>query len=202
MLKERALPRSQALGDRLNAEREQLTDGVEKAMQRYFAQLRSRVAGVLGRQMSRATDRGKIAPDEVTVEMLFPAGSQNELARVLGGEYEKIIKATWQTIAASGVAGVIEWSDNLPIVRQLVGIAENAAAEIDGVTRSAVSKAIEMGIERGYTIEEVARGVPAEGYPGVNSLVEETYRNRARTIARTEVMRAQNATAKIGRAHV
>jgi HK97 family phage portal protein len=195
VLKERSLPRSQALGDRLNAEREQLTDGVEKAMQRYFAQLRSRVAGVLGRQMSRATSHAKIAPDEVTVEMLFPAGSQNELARVLGGEYEKIIKATWETIAASGVAGVIEWRDNLPIVQQLVGIAENAAAEIDGVTRSAVSKAIELGIERGYTIEEVARGVPGDGYPGVNSLVEETYRNRARTIARTEVMRAQNATA-------
>jgi len=63
------------------------------------------------------------------------------------------------------------------------------------VTRNAVSKAIEIGIERGYTIEEVARGVPADAYPGVNSLVEETYRNRARTIARTEVMRAQNATA-------
>ena len=195
VIKERALPRSQRLGDQLNVEREQLTDNMERALKRYFAQLRSRVAGVLGRQMARSTDSAKIAPDELTVEMLFPAGSPNELARVMGGEYEKIIKATWETIAASGVAGIIEWSDNLPIVSQLIGIADTAAADIDSVTRSAVSRAIEVGIERGYSIERVARGVPEDGFPGVNSLVEETYRNRARTIARTEVMRAQNATA-------
>jgi hypothetical protein len=192
-----ALPRSQALGDRLIVERETLTDDMEFALKRYFDALRSRVAGVLGRAMQQTTTDAKIAPDEVTVEMLFPAGARNELARVMSSSYERIIRTTWNTIAQSGVAGVLEFSDRLPVVSQIVALATSSAEGIDQVSRTAVSRAIETGIERGYSIQQVARGVPADGFPGINSLVEETYQNRARTIARTEVMRAQNA-ASIG----
>ena len=192
-----ALPRAQALGDRLIVERETLTDDLELGLKRYFDALRSRVAGVLGRAMQQTTTDAKIAPDEVTVEMLFPAGARNELARVMSGSYERIIRTTWNTIAQSGVAGVLEFSDRLPVVSQIVALATTSAEGIDQVSRTAVSRAIELGIERGYSIQQVARGVPAEGFPGINSLVEETYQNRARTIARTEVMRAQNA-ASIG----
>ena len=193
-LKARALPRAIALGRRLIVQREELTDFMEAALQRYFGQLRSRIAGVLGRQMERSAENTKIAPDEITVEMLFPAGSPNELARVMSAEYATIIRTTWDTIASSGVAGAIDFDDALTIVRQITSLAEVSAANIDNVTRSAVSRAIEIGIERGYSVQQVARGVPSEGFPGIRSLVEETYHNRARTIARTEVMRAQNAT--------
>lgn len=192
-VKERALPRAVQLANRLADERDQLSDGMEQSLKRYFAQLRSRVAGVLGRQMERSASDTKIAIDEITVEMLFPAGSANELARVLQGDYASIIRATWDVIAQSGVAGVIEYRDNLPIVGQIVGLATKSAQEIDMVTRDAVSKSIEIGVERGYSIQQVANGVPADNFPGIRSLVEETYRNRARTIARTETMRAQNA---------
>ena len=192
-----ALPRSAALGDRLLVERETMTDDMELGLKRYFDALRSRVAGVLGRAMQQTTTDAKIEPDEVTVEMLFPAGARNELARVMGSSYERIIRTTWNTIAQSGVAGVLEFNDRLPIVSQIVALATSSAEGIDQVSRTAVSRAIELGIERGYSIQQVARGVPAEGFPGINSLVEETYQNRARTIARTEVMRAQNA-ASIG----
>ena len=192
-----ALPRSAALGDRLLVERETLTDDMELGLKRYFDALRSRVAGVLGRAMQQTTTDAKIEPDEVTVEMLFPAGARNELARVMGSSYARIIRTTWDTIAQSGVAGVLEFSDRLPIVSQIVALATSSAEGIDQVSRTAVSRAIQIGIERGYSIQQVARGVPAEGFPGINSLVEETYQNRARTIARTETMRAQNA-ASIG----
>ena len=192
-----ALPRSVALGDKLLVERETLTDDMEFALKRYFDALRSRVAGVLGRAMQQTTTDAKIAPDEVTIAMLFPDGARNELARVMSGSYARIIRATWETIAASGVAGVLEFDDRLPIVSQIVALATSSAEGIDQVSRTAVSRAIEIAIERGYSIQQVARGVPAEGFPGINSLVEETYQNRARTIARTEVMRAQNA-ASIG----
>ena len=192
-----ALPRSAALGEKLLVERETLTDDMEFALKRYFDALRSRVAGVLGRAMQQTTTDAKIAPDEVTIAMLFPDGARNELARVMSGSYARIVRATWDTIAASGVAGVLEFDDRLPIVSQIVALATNSAEGIDQVSRTAVSRAIELGIERGYSIQQVARGVPADGFPGINSLVEETYQNRARTIARTEVMRAQNA-ASIG----
>ena len=166
-------------------------------MQRYFNGLRSRVAGILGRMMQRATENAKIAPDELTVEMLFPAAARNELATLLGGSYRSIIQRTWQAINESGVAGTLEFDDRNPIVSQIMALATNAATGIDGVTRTGVSRTIEIGIERGYSIQQVARGVPADGFPGIRSIVEETYQNRSRTIARTEVMRAQNA-ASIG----
>ncbi|MDA1095344.1 MAG: phage portal protein [Acidobacteria bacterium] len=197
VLKAQALPRSIALGERLLAERDEMADEMEAAVQRYFNGLRSRVAGILGRMMQRATENAKIAPDELTVEMLFPAAARNELATLLGGSYRSIIQRTWQAINESGVAGTLEFDDRNPIVSQIMALATNAATGIDGVTRTGVSRTIEIGIERGYSIQQVARGVPADGFPGIRSIVEETYQNRSRTIARTEVMRAQNA-ASIG----
>ena len=189
-----ALPRSVALGDQLIDERDTLTDDMEFALRRYFDALRSRVAGVLGRAMQQSTAEAKIAPDEITIGQLFPADARNELAHVMTRSYQRIIRTTWNTIAQSGVAGVLEFNDRSSIVSQITALATSSAEGIDATSRSAVSRAIETGVERGYSIQQVARGVPAEGFPGINSLVEETYQNRARTIARTEVMRAQNAT--------
>ena len=188
-----ALPRSVALGDRLLEERDTLTDDMEFALRRYFDALRSRVAGVLGRAMQQSTAEAKIAPDEITIGQLFPADARNELSHVMTRSYQRIIRTTWDAIAQSGVAGVLEFNDRLSIVSQITALATSSAEGIDATTRTAVSRAIETGVERGYSIQQVARGVPAEGFPGINSLVEETYQNRARTIARTEVMRAQNA---------
>ena len=188
-----ALPRSVALGDRLLEERDTLTDDMEFGLRRYFYALRSRVAGVLGRAMQQSTAEAKIAPDEITIGQLFPADARNELSHVMTRSYQRIIRTTWDAIAQSGVAGVLEFNDRLSIVSQITALATSSAEGIDATTRTAVSRAIETGVERGYSIQQVARGVPAEGFPGINSLVEETYQNRARTIARTEVMRAQNA---------
>jgi HK97 family phage portal protein len=189
-----ALPRSVALGDRLLEERDTLTDDMEFALRRYFSALRSRIAGVLGRAMQQSTAEAKIAPDEITIGQLFPAGARNELSLVMTRSYQRIIRTTWDAIAQSGVAGVLEFNDRSSIVSQITALATSSAEGIDATSRTAVSRAIETGVERGYSIQQVARGVPAEGFPGLNSLVEETYQNRARTIARTEVMRAQNAT--------
>jgi hypothetical protein len=100
--------------------------------------------------MQQTTTDAKIAPDEVTIAMLFPDGARNELARVMIGSYARIIRATWETIAASGVSGVLEFDDRLPIVSQIVALATSSAEGIDQVSRTAVSRAIEIAIERGY----------------------------------------------------
>ena len=188
-----ALPRSVALGERLLDEREEMTEEMTAVLQRYFDQLRSRVAGVLGRQMQASASDVKIAPGEIDPDMLFPPGSVNELSRVLSRSFQEIVRVTWNSIAASGVAGTLEFDDRMPIISQIVSLSTESAEGLHRTTRNAVSRAIEVGVERGYSIQQVARGVPAEGFPGINSLVEETYRNRSLTIARTEVMRAQNA---------
>ena len=50
-----------------------------------------------------------------------------------------------------------------------------------------------MALDRGYSIEQLSRGVPDDKFPGLRSILTET-ENRARLIARTEVMRSQNLT--------
>jgi len=64
---------------------------------------------------------------------------------------------------------------------------------IHRTTSKAIGKAVGIGLERGYSIEQLAQGVPDDKFPGIRSLLTET-ENRARLIARTEVMRTQNQT--------
>jgi len=64
---------------------------------------------------------------------------------------------------------------------------------IHRTTSQAIGRAIGIGLERGYSIEQLARGVPDDKFPGIRSVLGET-ENRARLISRTEVMRTQNQT--------
>ena len=60
-------------------------------------------------------------------------------------------------------------------------------------TSRAIGRGVKVALEGGYSIEQLARGVPDDKFPGLRSILTETD-NRARLIARTEVMRTQNAT--------
>jgi len=64
---------------------------------------------------------------------------------------------------------------------------------IHRTTSKAIGRAVGIGLERGYSIEQLARGVPDDKFPGIRSILGET-ENRSRLIARTEIMRTQNAT--------
>jgi len=64
---------------------------------------------------------------------------------------------------------------------------------IHRTTSKAIGRAVGIGLERGYSIEQLARGVPDDKFPGIRSILGET-ENRSRLIARTEVMRTQNQT--------
>ena len=52
---------------------------------------------------------------------------------------------------------------------------------------------IRTALERGYSVEQLARGVPTDKFKGISAELGET-KIRARLIARTEVMRSQNQT--------
>ena len=64
---------------------------------------------------------------------------------------------------------------------------------IHSTTTKVIRKALERALSNGYSIEQLARGVPADGFPGLQSILTET-KIRARLIARTEIMRSQNMT--------
>lgn len=73
------------------------------------------------------------------------------------------------------------------LVTRQTQIAARRVVQINNTTRRAIRRELATGIERGYTREQIARGVPADGYRGIGSVVDMTYRNRDLTIARTEL---------------
>lgn len=80
-------------------------------------------------------------------------------------------------------------------VRRLLLEAAERVVGIDGTTRQALREQLAEGQRRGYTPWQIANGVPAEGYRGIDGLYRETWRGRGELIARTELAWAQTAAA-------
>jgi HK97 family phage portal protein len=187
----RVAPRGMILRRRLLEEREEETDGLAARVLTHFRGVRNRADGILGRLMERQTAETKDFPF-TTSDMLPPIETGN-LSRILEAAYRKVSKRTFGAVNDVGVAGTLDWSDKLPTVNRILTQAPTRAAMIHRTTDKAISKIIQVGLERGYSIEQVARGVPDDKFPGIRSALTET-ENRSRLIARTEVMRTQNQT--------
>lgn len=76
--------------------------------------------------------------------------------------------------------------------RRILDEAGRQIVRIDETTRKAVADMLQRGQELGLSAWELANGSPKDGYPGIEGLFKETWRNRAQTVARTELANAQN----------
>jgi HK97 family phage portal protein len=187
----RVARRAGMLRRQLLEDREELTDELTPKIQRYFRGLRNRVDGILGRYMSRDITDVKALPfDE---DALIPDGEFNQLSPVLQDAILSISRKTFDAINGNGLAGTLEWSEKLPLIRSLGTSAPQRAQLIHRTTSGAIKKAVRVALREGYSVEQLAKGVPADGFPGLRSILTETEK-RARLIARTEVMRTQNQT--------
>ena len=187
----RVAPRGMILRRRLIEEREEEADGLAAKVLTHFRGVRNRADGILGRLMERQTAESKDFPF-TTSDMLPPIETGN-LARILEAAYRRVSKKTFGAVNDVGVAGTLDWSDKLPTVSRILTQAPTRAAMIHRTTDKAIGKLIQVGLERGYSVEQLARGVPDDKFPGIRSALTET-ENRSRLIARTEVMRTQNQT--------
>ena len=106
--------------------------------------------------------------------------------RLTGAELRYIIND-------AGVAGTLDWDEKLPVVQSALTQAPTRASLIHRTSHRNIGRAIGIALERGYSIEGLARGVPDDNFPGLRSLLTETEK-RSRLIARTEIMRTQNQT--------
>lgn len=188
----RVAPRARMMRRRLMEEREEESDALSSRVQRHFRGIRNRVDGVLGRYMERSvvsqTKEFPFEPDE-----LLPDSETGSLENILRKAYERVSKKTFSTINEVGVAGVLDWSDKLPVVQAVLTQAPSRAKMIHSTTSNNIKKAVEIALQRGYSITMLARGVPDDKFPGLRSILTET-ENRSRLIARTEIMRTQNHT--------
>jgi len=185
----RIAPRGRMLQRRMLVEREEETDALVKPLLRHFKAIRNRVDGILGRYMERQTDETKTFPFEV--EDMLPPIETGNLSNILRAAQAKASKRTFKTILDIGVAGSLDWSEKLPVIQRILNTAPARAQMIHRTTSKAIGRGVTVALERGYSVGQLARGVPDDNFPGLRSILTETD-VRARLIARTEIMRTQN----------
>lgn len=81
---------------------------------------------------------------------------------------------------------------------EFMALIDRAGAQVAGInqtTRQALQEQVREGLRRGYSVAQIADGVPTEGYKGIVGVFEEAKTFRTATIARTEAARAYNAAA-------
>ena len=191
----RVARRAGLLRRQLLEDREEETDQMAKRVQRHFRGLRNRVDGILGRWMERTSSESKDFPPGFDPSMLDLPDGIADLQAIVERAILRMSKKTVDAINATGLAGTLEWSEQLPFVQSVLVQAPARASLIHRTTNRAIQRGVAIALDRGYSIEQLARGVPTADppFPGLRSILTET-ENRSRTIARTEIMRSQNLT--------
>ena len=151
--------------------------------------------GILGRWMERTSSDSKDFPSGFDPSMLDLPDGIPDLQAIIEQAMKRMSKKTVDAINANGLAGTLEWTERLPFVQSVLVQAPARATIIHSTTNRAISRAVGIALENGYSISQLARGVPTADppFPGLRSILTET-ENRSRLIARTEVMRSQNLT--------
>jgi HK97 family phage portal protein len=191
----RVAPRAGILRRQLLEDREEETDQMAKQVQRHFRGLRNRVDGILGRWMERNSSDSKEFPPGFDPSMLDLPDGIVDLQAIIEQAMLRMSKKTVAAINETGLAGTLEWSEQLPFVQSVLVQAPARAVIIHRTTNRAIQRGVTIALENGYSIAQLARGVPTADppFPGLRSILTETEK-RARLIARTEVMRSQNQT--------
>jgi len=173
-------------------DREELVEDLDRRLQSYLRRIKNRADGVMGRYMERGIE---LEEKEFPFEwgQLVPDAELDGLSSALHKSFVKVTKQTFGHINDSGVAGVVDWAENLPSVQMVLTQAPARAEIIHRTTKKIVRQAVSTALERGYSVEMLARGVPNDKFPGLKSVLNET-KVRAKLIARTEIMRTQNQT--------
>lgn len=169
--------------------RREVAGRMESALDGYFAQLADHV---IHRARKAWTPLALQKKDDLLNEDDF-----NELVALVKRYYIEVLQLSWGYFdTALGVEVAFDLTD--PLVNQILGEAGKRVRGIDDTTRESLRMLLKYGEAQGWSVEHLVRGDPENGIPGLRDLIEQTYKNRARTIARTELGNAQNEAA-VGR---
>lgn len=150
-----------------------------------FAAQERAVLGALG-----AYKRRKAA---LRVEDIWPDDSA--LPEALSGVHVAAAEAAYGTANALGLGVSFDLAN--PLLEEFVGQLAGRVTGIDATTKGALDEQIAEGLRRGYSVEQIARGVEAEGYKGIGGVFADAKGYRATMIARTESMTAFNGAALV-----
>jgi len=170
---------------------EKEVDRLERVLEKYFREQLNRADGIIGRYLSddeADTKNVQMPFNEITI---IPLAADAQLAATMSPVLKDTMKRTWDVIEAAGIFKPMPFDPELPILQNSL---RGAGSKINDVSRSAIRSQISTGTGRGYSIDQIVRGVPKDDYAGLRSVVRETYKNRSRAIARTEIAHSQNAS--------
>lgn len=156
----------------------------------YFSQLADRVIERAGKALGElSTKKLPNAGD------LLNADDRKKLESLVKRFYVEILELSWdQWNYVLGVEKAFDLED--PIVSQVLKTAAQRVKDINDTTMQEIRDVLKYGNEQGWSVDQLVRG--DEKQPGLRAIVDETYKDRARTIARTELGEAQN-TATVSR---
>jgi hypothetical protein len=130
----------------------------------------------------------------VDVDEVYDAEEEQRLlALILFPRYERMLRAV-HGLVQSAFPELDDFRLDDAATRRLLALAAERVVLIDESTRRSLRSVLQEGQARGYSDQQIADGVPAEGYGGVQGLYLETWKSRAQTIARTELSEAQVAS--------
>lgn len=176
---------------------------LEPKLDRFFKQMTNRADGILGRYLEHDADtlviKLPIGLEQVGLAgELLPAGATPDLANILRPSYARMIKSTFKelnegrSMLPSTRVGPLKFDEKSMGVQRVLSMPSNSAREIVGYTQKRLREAIMIAQERGYTTAQFANGVADDGFKGARTIIRETYSNRTKAIARTEMAKAQN----------
>jgi len=156
-----------------------------KDLDTYFSSLADRIVSRTEKAL-KILVQSKELPN---ADDLLTAKDEAELEKVIKRWFVAIAEASWETINLSlGITAAFDIND--PAVTTALAKAGGDVKEITATTRAALQDALKYGNEQGWSIQQLVKG--DENHPGIQSIVEETYKGRSVTIARTELGDAQN----------
>jgi len=173
------------VGQSLQKIRRTVARKMEDAIDSYFSELAERVVERAGKVWRAALERKDLPEAD---DLLKPSDS-SELKTIVRRWYVEIIKGSWDTWnGALGVEVAFDLTD--PAVTKVLATAGTRVGDIDDTTLQAVRDLLQFGNEQGWSIDQLVRG--DDEHAGLRDVVEQTYKNRAQAIARTELGEAQN----------
>lgn len=181
--------------DMQRAERRLVGGRMEVDLDRYFADLADRVVSrakkTLTPTLSQKGEGERKDALPTASELITPADNA-ELGEILKRFTIELVNLSWGTWnAALGVEVAFDLTD--PAVTELLDDAGNRIKQISNTTLEAVRDLLKYANDNGWSIDHLVRG--GDGKPGLRDIVAQTYKGRAKTIARTELGNAQNRAA-------
>ena len=184
-----------------NLGEEKATQTIGRGLQRIRKDVGGRMAAMVDVYFSQLADRvieraGKAFSGELLAKADLPSANsllngddRKKLEEIVKRFYVQVIELSWNHWnLALGVEKAFDLTD--PAVTAVLEKAGTRVKEIHDTTMQALREALKYGNEQGWSIEQLVRG--DENQPGIRSIVDETYKDRAKTIARTELGEAQN----------